>query len=297
MSAEPMLELQIEGIPFRYGSPYGVSTPEALFIGKQEQLAQDYLELMRGAGGNIVELGIFQGGSAAATALLASPQRLVVVDRCEPVEALDRFIVDQGLEHVLHPHYGVDQGDRELMTRIVTDEFGAAPLDLVVDDASHLYGPTRTSFEVLFPRLRPGGRFLIEDWHWELQYSYLMTEAERLGPLVDAAAAVLADPTHPDHAQTSTALARLAKDPTNPTSRELSALLAGARIVPVDTGYRAMAQLGVELLTLSAVRPDIVAKVSFDQWWIDVVRGPAELPVDGFDLLAQHRGVARFITP
>ncbi len=27
--------------------------------------------------------------------------------------------------------------------------------------------PTRTSFEVLFPRLRPGGLFVIEDWNWQ----------------------------------------------------------------------------------------------------------------------------------
>ena len=38
------------------------------------------------------------------------------------------------------------------------------PLDLVIDDASHLYGPTMASFEVLFPRLRPGGLYVIEDW-------------------------------------------------------------------------------------------------------------------------------------
>jgi hypothetical protein len=35
-----------------------------------------------------------------------------------------------------------------------------------VDDASHLYRETRSTFEVLFPRLRPGGRYLIEDWGW-----------------------------------------------------------------------------------------------------------------------------------
>jgi predicted methyltransferase len=35
-------------------------------------------------------------------------------------------------------------------------------LDLVVDDTSHL-GPTRASFNTLFPRLRPGGVYVIED--------------------------------------------------------------------------------------------------------------------------------------
>jgi hypothetical protein len=36
----------------------------------------------------------------------------------------------------------------------------------VVDDASHRAGPTRASFNVLFPRLRPGGVYIIEDWCW-----------------------------------------------------------------------------------------------------------------------------------
>ena len=36
----------------------------------------------------------------------------------------------------------------------------------MLDDASHLVDPTRTSFELLFPRLRPGGSYVIEDWSW-----------------------------------------------------------------------------------------------------------------------------------
>ena len=37
---------------------------------------------------------------------------------------------------------------------------------MVVDDASHLYEPTKKSFETLFPLLRPGGLYIIEDWAW-----------------------------------------------------------------------------------------------------------------------------------
>ena len=40
------------------------------------------------------------------------------------------------------------------------------PLDLVIDDASHFYGPTLASFETLFPLLTPGGLYIIEDWAW-----------------------------------------------------------------------------------------------------------------------------------
>ena len=39
-------------------------------------------------------------------------------------------------------------------------------MDLIFDDASHLYEPTRSSFETLFPLLPEGGLYIIEDWAW-----------------------------------------------------------------------------------------------------------------------------------
>lgn len=57
----------------------------------------------------------------------------------------------------------MNQEDREAVREIAEHEFDA-PLDLVIDDASHLYEPTRTSFDALFPLLRPGGLYIVEDW-------------------------------------------------------------------------------------------------------------------------------------
>ena len=82
----------------------------------------------------------------------------------EPVAGLTLFIEAQGAGAIVRPFYGVDQSDRVRLTEIVDAEFDGELLDLVLDDASHEYLPTRTSFEVLFPRLRPGGVFVIEDW-------------------------------------------------------------------------------------------------------------------------------------
>ena len=45
-------------------------------------------------------------------------------------------------------------------------EFGGNALDLVVDDGSHRYKETKSSFETLLPLLRPGGTYIIEDWGW-----------------------------------------------------------------------------------------------------------------------------------
>jgi hypothetical protein len=115
----------------------------------------------------IVELGIFRGGSAALLAAAARPVKLSAIElETEPVQALERFIEDRDLASVLMQHYGVDQGDAAQLAAAIDADHGDEPLDLVVDDASHLYRETRCSFELLFARLRPGGRYIIEDWGW-----------------------------------------------------------------------------------------------------------------------------------
>ncbi len=40
----------------------------------------------------------------------------------------------------------------------------------MIDDASHLLDPTRSSFNVLFPLLRPGGVYVVEDWELDLNF-------------------------------------------------------------------------------------------------------------------------------
>lgn len=49
---------------------------------------------------------------------------------------------------------------------LVDRTFLGEPMDLVVDDASHFYHETRESFRTLFPLLRPGGLYIVEDWGW-----------------------------------------------------------------------------------------------------------------------------------
>jgi len=57
---------------------------------------------------------------------------------------------------------GVSQADIGAIKAVV----GAEPLDFIVDDASHDYALSRASFEGLFPLLRPGGVYALEDWGW-----------------------------------------------------------------------------------------------------------------------------------
>lgn len=59
-----------------------------------------------------------------------------------------------------------DQSDRDALTAIAREH---GPFDIVIDDGSHVNEHVRISFHTLFPHLRQGGLYVIED----LQTSYL----------------------------------------------------------------------------------------------------------------------------
>jgi hypothetical protein len=112
-----------------------------------------------------MEVGIFDGGSTAFMAQLARPRKLVAVDISSARSGLTEFVDEQGLAGSVAPHWEIDQSDGARLREIAATEFDA-PIDLVVDDASHLLEPTRATFDALFPLLRPGGEYVIEDWAW-----------------------------------------------------------------------------------------------------------------------------------
>lgn len=115
---------------------------------------------------NILEFGIFQGGSPALFSLWFGVDKFVGVDLCAPVAAFDQFCSRHPVGKNIRSYYRVSQTDEQRVREIVRNEFGATPLDMVIDDASHQYGYTRRTFEIAFPLLRPGGMYVIEDWGW-----------------------------------------------------------------------------------------------------------------------------------
>ena len=108
---------------------------------------------------------------------LTRPERLVAVELATEVPPLlTDYITEHELGDVVRPNSGGSGGPAR-STEIVDHELGDAALDLVVDDASHLYEPSRASFEVLFPRLRRGGIYVIEDWSCQHRYADWMVES------------------------------------------------------------------------------------------------------------------------
>ena len=116
----------------------------------------------------IVELGIYKGGSAALLASLAPTDSTHGARHGHRAGAGARAAHRRARAHRRDQdeHYGVDQGNVEALSALAVQDHGDAPLDLVVDDASHLLPPTRSRSSSCSPRLRPGGMFMIEDWAW-----------------------------------------------------------------------------------------------------------------------------------
>lgn len=126
---------------------------------------------------NVVDIGIWQGGSVAMLDLVFKPNKLVALEYAKrDLPMLDSYIRAHGRRQNVSVNNGVDQGNSKLVRSIMEKEFRDEPLDLVVDDASHLYENTTRSFNVLFPRLRKGGLFIIEDWRWSTRVSHCESE-------------------------------------------------------------------------------------------------------------------------
>jgi predicted O-methyltransferase YrrM len=143
---------------------------DALFMLKSRPYVDAYQELgarlaeRDGAVRTIVEVGCYRGGSAAFLNELFGPDRLICIDVADTIPAPLAWYAEQH-PGVIRPYFSVSQDDRARIAAIIGAE-AAAPLDLVVDDASHWYAPSKATFETLFPRLRPGGLYILEDWDW-----------------------------------------------------------------------------------------------------------------------------------
>jgi predicted O-methyltransferase YrrM len=160
------LDVEFDGVRFVSGFVEREGSDDSFTLVKSPDLVTRYDRLLAGFDASrIVELGIKYGGSTAFFAVRARPHKLVAIEfESTRVAHLDRFIETRGLAAAIRPYFGVDQGDRDKVRAILAEEFGSEPLDLVVDDASHRYGPTLASFETIFPLLRPNGLYIIEDW-------------------------------------------------------------------------------------------------------------------------------------
>jgi predicted O-methyltransferase YrrM len=237
-----------------------VPPPGFLPMTKSRQQIERYLRLCNELRPKvIVEIGIQRGGSTALLHALNQPRHLVAIEfEREPAVALATYIGAHGLESVIRPHYGVDQADRAAVALIMATEMSGEPIDLVIDDASHLLEETRASFETLFPLLRPGGVYVIEDWN-----------AEHV--IADGLEAAIAAPDQPGHAALITALEQ------------------AAALKPVPDVR--LIRLPLELVLARASSRDVIREVTVMDNWVVIRRGEDPIDPSSFrlaDLVRDH---------
>jgi predicted O-methyltransferase YrrM len=137
---------------------------------KTQPLVEQYASFFRRHGlapKRIVELGLWDGGSLAFWCEALQPQKIVGIDIEDREDSayFRQWVARRSLGERVRTYWNTSQADGAALRRIVRAEFDG-PLDCVFDDASHLYAPTKSSFETLFPLLRPGGLYIVEDWAW-----------------------------------------------------------------------------------------------------------------------------------
>lgn len=125
---------------------------------------------------NVLELGIWDGGSAAfwtETLKLKKYSAIDISDRGD--STYYKSWSESRSKGRTKTHWGVDQTDRAALGSVVTKD-SLDPIDLVLDDCSHFYEQTLASFEYLFPLVRVGGYYVVEDWAWALRPEFLSAD-------------------------------------------------------------------------------------------------------------------------
>lgn len=128
---------------------------------------ENYLRMLRLTGFTMLELGIGgyqypdRGGESLRLWYNYFPNAKIVGVDCYEKTGMsnDRIFVEKG-----------GQDDPAFLNQ-VNEKHG--PFDLIIDDASHVNSLTIKSFEILFPILKPGGFYFVEDVHtsfWFLEY-------------------------------------------------------------------------------------------------------------------------------
>lgn len=116
---------------------------------------------------NIVDIGVWQGGSVALLDRVFQPDKLVAVEySTRELPHLDAYIERYSRQDNVRLYKGISQADINRFGELLDAEFSDEKIDLVIDDASHQYLETLLSFNLVFPRMSEGGVFVLEDWQW-----------------------------------------------------------------------------------------------------------------------------------
>jgi hypothetical protein len=139
-----------------------------------------YLDGMRGTSIVMLEIGVLDGGSLDMWRRYLGADATIVGVDINPKCA--GFVDAPNVVHI------GSQADRGFLEGVVAEH--GRP-DVILDDGSHIAHHQRASFEILFPLLKEGGLYMIEDTHtsywndWDGGYRRPGTAIELAKTLVD----------------------------------------------------------------------------------------------------------------
>jgi SAM-dependent methyltransferase len=134
---------------------------------KDERYLPFYAELfgpIRSKAINILEVGVLHGGALLMFAQYFENARLLGIDINPPSPRFYDGLKAHRLEHRVAFARG-SQSDKGFLDRAIHDAFDDEKLDVVIDEASHIYRHSRAAFDHIFYNyLKSGGIYVIEDW-------------------------------------------------------------------------------------------------------------------------------------
>lgn len=136
---------------------------------------------------NVLELGMWDGGSTALWTEVLEPKKIVGIDHLDKSDTdyFKKWMANKK-QTKLSTYWNTNQENNASLIKIISNEFPNSSLDIVIDDASHLYSSTIQSFETIFPLLKPGALYILEDWawlHWK-KWVYQFPKGEEISSLV-----------------------------------------------------------------------------------------------------------------
>ena len=121
-----------------------------------------FLDKYVGSEARVLEIGVFRGGGLDLLADYLGPSvRLVGMD------------IDETARDLADPKFPVFLGDQSDPHDLLSLQEQHGPFDVIVDDGGHTVKQQVVSAETLFPLLRDGGVYLIEDVHTSYWSEYL----------------------------------------------------------------------------------------------------------------------------
>jgi SAM-dependent methyltransferase len=119
------------------------------------ELYDEYFAPLRECPVVLLELGVAHGESLKTFASYFQRGKVIGIDN-----------ENRGLDFSSHPNVRFELGDQRDAARLseVCAEHAPDGIDIVIDDASHIGAWSLRSYRALFPFLKPGGFYVVEDW-------------------------------------------------------------------------------------------------------------------------------------